>query len=229
MLINTHLIGKHLNKPVGKKMSEPCALCGASGQQGIPIRQTLSDGFMDTAYLGHTGSICTFCAACLGKGQEKTKWLRSTSFLATPSNLLRLKREDIWSYIFNPPSEPFVFGVTYSHKKHISFKAPVNLPGQKSYQIQTERMPVSINLGRIRPLSAIIQRWYTIRQDTKQAPTWFTKQDILTGCHNYKRIEQYGVDGYFEEDKIIEPYRNTALLELLTFSLNKQKDIYDQD
>jgi hypothetical protein len=221
MLINTHLIAKHLPLPYGIPMNEPCALCNITGVNSIPINKVLSDGFMNTDCLGHTGSICIYCAACIGKEQNRTQWLRSTSFLATPLVLIRLKRGDIWQHIFNPPSEPFVFGVSYACKKHISFRAPVNLPGQASYRIQTESMTIEIHPDHIRELANAVQRWYTICRDNNQEPTWFNKTEILRGCRNYKRIEVYGIDQYFEDEKIIGPYRNTALLELLVFAMNK--------
>mgnify|MGYP001601928793 CR=1 FL=1 len=222
---NTYLIGKHLSLLPGNLMSEPCALCGAEpdGQlTGLFINDVLSDEFMDVECLSGTRSMCIYCAACIGKGQPQSECIRMTSFLATSVEFIRLKREAIWHYILNPPADvAFVFGVTYTHKKHISFKAPVNLPGQRPYRIRTENLSVDIHPERISGLMSIIQRWYSICKDVKEEPTWFTKEEIKHGCCNFKRIDQYGVTEYIEEDWIIRPYRRTALLELLCHAVNK--------
>ena len=220
MISNTYLIGKHLQLPTGAFPIKSCALCGITNVPGFKKREVISSSFMDYDLLGAGEYICQYCAACLGKGQPRSEWMRLTSFIASESQLLRLKREEIWQYIFKPPLPPFVFGVTYSHKKHISFKAPINLSCE-SYQIQTDEGSVKICPERIRALTEIIQKWYSICRDTKTEPTWFTKSDILYGCSNYKRIEEYGIMPYLEENQEIEPYRHTALLKLLVHILNK--------
>lgn len=222
MITNTYLIAKHLPLLKGNPIKQ-CAMCDAKNIDGFPKKQIISASFMDDQYIrASIGSICIYCTACLGRGQERNSWIRCTSFLAAPSKLLRLKREDIWYYLFNPPDEPFVFGVTYSHKKHISFKCPVNLPKQKSFRIATENTIIEICPEKIIELAEIMQDWYTACKDIKTAPTWFTKDNILLGCFNFKRIEDYGTKKYLQEDEIIKRYRHTALLQLLTHALNKK-------
>ena len=122
----------------------------------------------------------------------------------------------------NPPAdEPFVFGVTYSYKKHISFKASINQPGARPVLIQTENGRVSFLPEKTKTLLQILQNWYTICRDTAQEPTYFTKADIMMGCANYKKIEIYGIDDYLRENAVVAPHRQTALLELLVYALNK--------
>jgi len=219
-MINTHLIGKHLPILQDGFPIQSCAICGATNIHGFRRAEVISSSFTDHDFLSTDKQICQYCAACLGKGQPRNHFLRNTSFLATKSQLLRLKREEIWQYIFNPPSPPFIFGVTYNHKKHISFKAPINL-SRENYQIRTENECVTIPPKAIQPLSAILQKWYTICRDIKTEPTYFTKNDILMGCNNYKKIETYGIYTYLAENQKIQPYRQTALLQLLTYALNK--------
>lgn len=221
-MTNTFLIAKHLNLPPAELKIAKCCLCGQEGGKGFTKREIVSSGFMDNDCLNESGEMCVYCAACLGKGQAQNEQIRMFNFLATPSRLIKLKREEIWQQIFNPPAdEPFVFAVTYSHKKHISFRAPVNLPGQLSFQVRTENTLVGIEPARISPLAEVIQRWYSICKDTAEAPTWFTKKEIQYGCDNFKRIEQYGIDDYRREDLVISLYRHSALLELLCHALNK--------
>jgi len=216
---NTYLIGKHLTLPKPNIEIKKCCMCGNDGL-GFRKKDVLSSSFMDNDCLNESSEICIYCAACIGRGQAQNEQIRLFSFIATNEQLIKLKREDIWNNIFSPPSPPFVFGVTYSHKKHISFKAPVCLPANQ-YQIQTDSGRVDINIGQIEPLTKIMQTWYSICKDTKQEPTWFTKNEILIGCNNFKRIEEYGINHYFQESAVINHFRGTALLELLCYALNK--------
>ena len=217
----THIIGKHLN-PIQGDTIKKCCMCGAENLQGLPRKQVLSSSFMDWDYIQDDDGVCVYCAACFGIGQKRSEYLRYTNFLATPSRLLRFKRDGIWGHLIEPlAEEPFVFGVTYSYKKHISFKAPINQPNAWSMLIQTENNRVSFIPKKTGDLMQILQNWYTICRDTTQGPTYFTKADILTGCTKYKKIETYGTDDYLREDAVIAPYRRTALLELLVYALNK--------
>jgi len=219
MITNTYLIGKHLKFPQYDIEIKKCCMCGNSGV-GFKSKNIISSNFMDNDYLNESDEICVYCAVCLGKGLSQNEQIRLFSFIATESKLQFLKREDIWGNIFLPPDEPFVFCVTYSHKKHISFKSSVCQPGNR-YQIQTDNSRVDIDIEKINQVSQVIQKWYSICKDTKQEPTWFTKDEIKYGCTNFKRIEEYGINNYIEENKVIEPFRNTSLLELLCYAVNK--------
>ena len=70
-----------------------------------------------------------------------------------------------------------------------------------------------------------IQPWYSViteKADTKAQPTYFTKDDIMNGCKNYKRIENYGINKYILENQQIEQWRGSQILKLLVFCLNKK-------
>lgn len=216
---NTYLIGKHLNLPKPDIEIKKCCMCGGN-DFGFRKKDVLSSSFMDNDCLNKSNEICIYCAACIGRGQPQNEQIRLFSFIASNEQLIKLKREEIWDNIFSPPNSLFVFGVTYSHKKHISFKAPVCFPGNQ-YQIQTDSERVDINTEQINTLAKIIQKWYSICKDTKQEPTWFTKNEILIGCNNFKKIEGYGIDDYFQEEAVINPFKGTSLLKLLCYALNK--------
>lgn len=218
----THITGKHLPLSPDGKPIEKCAMCGSCGIDGFATGDVIGSNFLDCDYLGDGDGICIYCAACLGKEQPRNEVIRVSNFIATESELLRFKRDEIWQHIFNPPQdEPFVFAVTYSYKKHIVFKASVNLPGERPYCIQTDNSRVIVDLDAITELAQTIQQWYSIAKQTATEPTFFTKNEILSGSHNYKRITEYGIDDYMAEDSIISPYRGTALLGLLAYALNK--------
>ena len=223
-ITSTYLIGKHLKLLSGQPLTKNCALCGQNPDgelQGMHIKEVIGEKFLDNDYLKSGHEICQFCIACLGKGQDPSQCIRTQSFIATQSSLQILKRDEIWSIILSPPQEPFVFGVTFSHKKHISFKANVNLPG-KTYQIQTENYTVDVKLDEnLKVLMLYMQNWYSVNKDTSAQPTWFTKDEIKFGTHRYGVIEKYGIDEYLREDAFLKKYRGTGLLDLLTFLLNK--------
>ncbi len=222
-MLNTYLIGKHLNPQRGELLTESCCLCHRDPDgkvTGFPRQEVVSNTFMDVCYLHFTNVICEYCAACLGYGKPRTEHIKNYSYIANENSLVRLKREDIWGCLFNPPETPFIFCVTYNHKKHTSFKASVNY-SREHYAVCTENELIEVRPAAIRELAQVIQDWYTICKDTTQAPTWFTKAEILQGCDNFKRIEEYGTAKYFQQEAVITPYRCTPLLGLLVHALNK--------
>ena len=222
-MLNTYLIGKHLNPARGEPLIESCCLCHRQPDgmtTGHQRKDVISNTFMDVGYLRFTNEICEYCAVCLGYGKPRTEHIKNYSYIANEYSLVRLKREDIWQHLFNPPEPPFVFAVTYNHKKHTSFRAPVNL-SRDVFHVCTENEVIEVRPAAIAELAQVIQDWYTICKDTTQAPTWFTKAEILSGCENFKRIEEYGTAKYFKQDAVIVPYRCTPLLGLLVHALNK--------
>jgi len=221
---NTYIIGKHLNPKRGAPLTESCCLCHRKPDglvAGFPRDEVISNTFMDVGYLQFTEEICEYCAACLGYGKTRQEFIKNYSYIANEQALIQLKREEIWQHLFNPPEPPFVFCVTYNHKKHTSFKAPVNL-SRDVFHVCTENEIVEVQRNQaLSELVSVIQDWYTVCKDTAQAPTWFTKAEILQGCTNFKRIEEYGAPDFFVDDSIVSSYRCTPLLGLLVHALNK--------
>ncbi len=66
----THIIGRHLSRPDGAPI-ERCCMCGAERVEGLPRKKVLSPSFMDWDCIQDGNGICTYCAACLGIGQER--------------------------------------------------------------------------------------------------------------------------------------------------------------
>lgn len=211
---NTYLIGKHINKNSGT-VTGTCCICGDENVKGDPTKKVLSSNFTDTDILKPGDMICTYCSVCIGFKQKKTEALRCTSFIATENNLMKLKREDCYKYVINPPELPFVFGVTKSYKKHISFKTIVNYD-RNIFHVRTDNYVIKIDTKKDVKLLEIINKWYTRKSKTQ---TYFTKNEIMNGCLNIKKIKDYGND-YFEEDQYMLPYRKTALLEFYVYILN---------
>jgi len=157
----------------------------------------------------------------------KPTFLRNFSFMATESDLILLKRGDILKWVLNPPEPPFIFAVTYGGKKHIAFKSRI-AENREYFIITTDTGDVYVDRLHTRRVVDVIQPWYAIipeKAQTEIQPTWFTKGDILYGCKRNKRIEDYGIEKYMNENKQIEHWRGTPLLRLLVFVLNKRESI----
>lgn len=217
MIFNpTYLIGKHFQIEY-KYNNEMCCMCG-NENPCIDRKDVIKSTFMDHEYLDSSKYICVYCAACVGYQMSSSDALRSTSFLATETEFKKLKKFEIWEYIEFPPHVPYVLAVTFSNKKHIAFKALIS-PGENRF-ISTDKGNVVIDFNQ--KLVGILKNWYRIINDTKQEPTAFTKNDILFGCQNFKKIESYGDVKYFNENSFLNTYRGTDSLNLLVYLLNKQ-------
>lgn len=207
-----------------------CKMCGKAIKQGIGQKDIIKKAtFTDYQYLRHNSAyLCVECSKLIGviEVNEKKTWLRNFSFICDKDKLTILKREKIWEHLFDPPESPFVFCVTYSNKKHIAFKSEIQY-SRESYKIFTDKGAALIEPEKLREIAAIIQSWHMIlpgKEETKQQSTWFTKTEILTGGRNYKNIRLYGLDRYLRENAALDIYRNTALLKLLVFAVNKRID-----
>lgn len=209
-------------------------MCGLGITQGVHQKNIIKKAtFNDYQYLKYDSDfLCQPCAALISDirfaddVKDQKRRLRSFSFLATENGFKVLKREDIWETIFTPPAGPFVFCVTYSNKKHIAFKTRIQCDSQ-NYVVYTDKGEVLLELAKITELARIISCWYKIlpgKQNIKQQPTFFTKSEILHGGYNFRNISEYGIERYNIENRFLEKYRNTTLLTLLVFALNKTID-----
>jgi hypothetical protein len=61
------------------------------------------------------------------------------------------------------------------------------------------------------------------KEGTSQEPTYFTKNEILYGTNNLKKIECYGFENYIKENSIISKFRGAMWLKLIVTLLNKEK------
>lgn len=227
----SEFLAKHLKYSFETvECGEVCKMCGKGIRKGVLQKDIIKSTFTDYQYLRYDSRyLCPECCALIGRitlGDNGLTWLRNFSFIATEDSFRVLKREKLLSTLINPPDPPFVLCITYSNKKHISFKSRIQL-SNKVYSVFTDKGEVEIAPHNITELLKILISWYTVlpdKQNTKQQPTWLTKGEILNGGKNYKNINAYGLGRYQEENLFIEQYRETSLLKLLTFALNKKID-----
>jgi hypothetical protein len=243
--IGTHLRGykDSLQVKIYNDLNAICAFTGQKINQGFLLKDAIGDNFTDFEYLKFKSEytcldflLCTMSVIPqseenkqknLAKGINKTvlNSLRNYSFLCTEKELIFLKREDVLQTILNIQNIPFIIGVSYSFKKHISFKTQIQY-SNKDFIVFTDKGKVNIKIQDILILLPIIQAWYTVQPDkinTSTKPTFFSKEDILNGTNNLKKIEDYGLEKYYQENKIIEKYRKTMFLDLLVHILNKKE------
>lgn len=223
----SEFIGRHLKHNLEVLDCDTiCKMCGKKIIQGVNRKDIIKSSFTDYQYLKYDSDfMCPECASLIAQIQVngKSTWLRNFSFICTETTFLSLKREEIWDWIFVPPTPPFVFVVTYTNKKQIAFKAAIQ-EDNKTFKIFTDKGEVEITPSKLNDLTEILRNWYTIvpnKADSKLQPTYFNKSEILSGGKNLKNIENYGINRYVNENNFLNQYRNTPLLKLLVFALNK--------
>lgn len=233
MINSIDLIGKHLNRDnlqtkVYTDINEICAFTGVRINEGVKLKDIIGANFNDRSYIKYSSEYASVnTSLCLSNTVTKNSGLRNYHFYCTTERLEILKREHLESYVLQQIELdlPFILAVNYSQKKHISFKSKINYSKHKSFVVSTDKGNVSIDISKLQEIYLILKNWYEIvegKQTTSQQPTYFTKDDILNGCNNMKRITDYGINKYSYENEIISKFRNTSLLELLVFILNKK-------
>lgn len=222
------LIAKHLDKKVLGEPEEVDTICAFTGQkinEGFKLKDALSSSFTDYEYIKYKSEYVSVELALLlsGKIINGKAGLRNYSFLATENELKIFKTEEVWRALFEEKETPFMLCVTFNGKKHTSFKAKLNY-NNTDFVIQTDLAPVRIYMPDVNEVFPIIQNRYSVipeKKETSMKPTFFTKEEIEFGCSNFKKIEQYGAEKFFSEEKILNKYRGSMFLKLLTFVVRK--------
>lgn len=228
-----HLIAKHLDRSLIENIIETgidsiCMFTGRHINEGVHRKNIISDRFNDHEYLRYPSDYLSvdaaLCIAPVIKGEKGYNSLRNYSFLATENEFRILQRGEIMDVLLCPPQPPFVIAVTFSNKKHTAFKTIPALDRGR-FIVTTDKGQVMINHDLISELVPVIQKWYTVvagKEDSSMLPTYFTKDEILFGSSNFKRILEYGEEQYFSENAIIDRYRCSLLLTLIVHVLNKK-------
>jgi len=213
--------------PIHENIDEICCFTGEKITRGILKSDVIKDVFTDHQYIKHESNYISLDAVfCMQRViPNKTDGLtslRNYHFICTEKELNLLKREQLEETLFNLKNEPFVFVITFGFKKHTTFKSKINQSNQ-NFIITTDKADIKVSMNDVNKIYPVMKKWYTVvkgKENTSAQPTYFSKDDILHGCSNYKKIEDYG-DHYFNENEIIKPFRNSLFLELLAYILNK--------
>jgi len=218
MVNQTHLIYRALGEPHIE--TEPCkgicAFCGTEIQEGVKLENTVSDAFTNYDLLtDRTAShVCAACNACVREPK-----LRRMNFIAigdsdeSDAHIIYFKRDEIERYLFQPLPTPFIFAVTESYKKHMSFRARVNY-SNKLYYVQKEDTQILFSPNKYKPIFDTLNRLYLI----------FSKNEIELGNYYMNRIKKYGLNNFQEDEGIIKEHRGTLQFNLLIYALNSNKN-----
>lgn len=224
------LITKHLDSNLLTcKIHQINTICAFSGQkitQGILFKDIIGERFTDLEIFKYKSDYLSIDFALLTqpviKGDKQLNSLRNYSFFASDNHFKLLQRNEILDLILNIPQSPFHLAVTYSYKKHISYKAPLNY-NNKNFIVATDTGIVEINHNKLKEILPICEKWYTIAKNTTQEPTFFTKDEILgLQVPNSQKIQDYGIEKYFKEYEILSKYHKTQFLKFIVHILNKK-------
>lgn len=226
----TLLIAQHLDNQAALKIEEIETICAFSGSRiskGVALKNVLSANFTDAAYVRHPSRHCAVdVAQCFAPVTADGKAsLRNFSFIATPSGLTMLKREDMQRLLFSEKETPFVICISYNQKKHISYKSRPQYDSD-NFTVFTDGGEVEINQDDVSEILPIVTAWYTVvkgKEDTAALPTYFTKGEILSGEVGTHKIITYGEARFFAETAALEKHRRSTALKLIVHVLQKFK------
>ena len=178
------LIGKHLDRNnlrlTNYAINSKCAISGKDITQGILVTDLVSDVFTDWQYIRHGKYVSIEAALCIAEVIKTDKGynsLRNYSYIATPDKFQFLKREHILDTLLTLNESQFCIAVSYSFKKHLSYKCVLNEQSE-SFYITTDVGTFLFDKNKVRDFLPILQSQYSI--STKDF-TYFTKQDIAAG------------------------------------------------
>jgi len=228
-IIARHISKSQIKAKIYTDIEEVCAFSGKSISEGVLLEDCISDVFTDYEYIKfHSKYVSIDYAKVIldtipGKDGKRNNSLRSYSYYASENELRFLKREEILELLLDIPNAPFHICVSYNFKKHTSFKSITNY-SKDVFTITTDLCDVLFEKKKVLAFLPIIQEWYSIipeKADTSAKPTWFTKEEILSGDVPYKKSGPYGLDKFFKQDKFLEKYRRTLIFKLVVHLLNK--------
>lgn len=234
-----NFLGNHLLKylpadiSLHRGISTICAFTGEYIDEGFLLKDILSANFTEYEYIKYNSDYISINAfLCLAEiipsanNINRKNSLRVYNYYVDDKELLLLKREELLDYIIKFKQTPFVFCITYNNKKHTSFKAKLNYDNEE-FVVRTDLSNVHIKKKEVLEVLPIMQNWYTIlqgKEDTAAQPTFFSKQEILSGKLNFNKVLEYGEEKAFEENEILAQYRGAQWFELITHCLNKKKE-----
>lgn len=206
----THLIAGHHDGPdpesaYGDTDGE-CCCCGHEGP-GQPASEAINyDYFNDDDLMrSQTGHVCAFCAYCM----QEARSIKIGHWIATPSTYERVSTGDLLETLqrlddgaFDPPVA-FYVAKRANISQHSYLWTPLSAttdPLTFAYARQT----TTVDLETLFDLLAAVEdcRWHGFRLE-----------DIRLGRPRVADLGSIGRDRYRRLEAVIDPYRETAVLE----------------
>lgn len=227
---NINFIAKHLKRENLTKKAMNCdSICAFTGDkisEGVKLKDITGGNFTDYEFVKYESEYVSInTALCITQSIENEKGklnsLRNYSFICTENELKLLSRDDFMIFLLEPPEPPFIFAYSFNNKKHISYKSVIS-HSKSEYFVCTDTLGnVKFELEKVKSLYPILQSWYTKNNEIhKVNETYFNKTEILSSSDNFQKIKQYGIDKYYNENAMIDKYRNTAFLTIIVRLLN---------
>jgi len=225
-MLEIEFIAKHI--PFNVEVEQCDAVCAFTGKklsEGVRLKKIVSGNFTDLEYIKYNSQYASADVyKVIGqtiKSEKGYNSLRNYSYYVDNNNLILLKKEQVWDLLINTPEPPFVLAYTFSNKKHTSFKSKFTLNKDRINIITDTFGLITLERKVIEELCPIVQNWYSADKSMKEPNTFFVKDEILFGTDNATKIKLYGVDKFYKENAILEKYRNTNILKLITRLVNR--------
>jgi len=230
-IIAKHLIRGNLKIPVFEMPEGSiCSFTGKKISEGVRNKDLIKDTFTDHEYVKYPSPYSSVEAAlCIeevypsesGKGFNS---LRNYNYYASESVFRILKSNEVLDLLLNIPETPFHIALTFSNKKHTSYKTVTNT--DKGYfLITTDKYNCYFDREQVNQFLPIISSWYTVvtgKEDAAMPPTYFTKEEIRgEKLPMYQKIAAYGLERFEQENEALNQFRNTNIFNLIVHFLQK--------
>ena len=190
---------------------ERCWMCaGVTNGQGLLVADRITEMFSDVHLMRwkESKSLCMACA-----GLQKQRPFRLYSMLATEDGVRHLARASWAEILTNPPEPPWAACLAVSGQKHLFYKTQVNYQNKIVY-VQMEDLGIRFDPGELAVLLGAVENLYRI----------FTKDEISTGYYSSRRVLQYGMREFEQDEWHVKHYRGERLLNLAVWIARRDED-----
>lgn len=209
-----------------------CAITGEKIKEGLKLKDITGTNFTEYQFIKYASDYVSIDAGkCLKETltspEGKKSSLRNYSYYADSKEFCILKKDNVLPILLNPPLLPFVIAYSYKNKKHTSIYAVANFRDDNIIIATDQYGNIVLDMSVIKSYLPIIQFWYShnpeIHKSGSVIEAYFTKQEILEGSGNLKKIKAYGFDKFYEENEILNKFRNTLSFQLIVRLINIQE------
>jgi len=200
-----------------------CAFSGAKVKKVVKTDEVFKDNFVVLDAFRHmeSGHI-DYRIAILLANYNNHSGLRNHCIIAYEDEMEIISYSTFAEKVFAIKKVPFEVVFSFTLKKHIAYKATQQFDID-NFIIYTDRGEAIFKRSEINEWYPIVKRWYS---EYKKEKSYFTQSQIAGKTEIApSQIMNYGKKRFFEEDKILDKYRNTLIFELLIFKTLK-KDEY---
>lgn len=203
-----------------------CYLCGGSCQEQHTVARGIAETF-NSHYLARCPSSPWLCAACQWYFDSKAGHpdFRKMSLMVWREGWVSWQRHDMKQmlehWLSHGTSEDYYLVVSLTKKKHILLQAPMNSKGTKVLSFQVEEQQAHID-----------QTTWCIMNNSFMhlLELGHNKGEILSGDLYGNTLRRHGqLKEALMHSRMLEPYRNSAALQLLSYVTIVEKESEETD